>query len=50
MLLAIYLPFLNGMLGTSPLQNSAWIIIVGVALANIFMIEIVKAYFARRIK
>lgn len=50
MLLAIYLPFFNGLLGTSPLNIGAWEIIIGVALANILMIEIVKAYFTRKVK
>lgn len=50
MILAIYLPFLNKILATTPLQTSAWFIVIGVALLNIIMIEIVKFYFARKAK
>lgn len=50
MLLAIYLPFFNKILATAPLQASAWLIIIGIALLNILMIEIVKFYFTKKVK
>lgn len=48
MVLAVYSPFLNKMLGTVPLEISAWIIVLVVALINIAMIEIVKFFFNRK--
>ncbi|MDD4290163.1 MAG: HAD-IC family P-type ATPase [Patescibacteria group bacterium] len=48
--LAIYLPFLNRLLGTIALSASMWIIIGGLGLINVLLIEIVKYYFIVRQK
>jgi len=48
MALAVYTPFLNKMLGTSPLDIKAWLIVLFVAVINILMIEAVKFYFNRK--
>ena len=45
---AVYLPFFNKFLKTEPLTASSWLIVLGVALANILMIEVVKAYYAKK--
>lgn len=50
MLISIYSPWLNTFLQTVPLNPSAWIIIVGVALANLFLLEVVKHFFIRNKK
>lgn len=50
LLSAIYLPFLNKLLGTIALPISSWFIIVGLALINVFLIETVKYYFIVRHK
>jgi len=48
MLAAVYLPFLNNILNTAPLEGSAWLIIMTVAVINILMIELVKNYYIKR--
>lgn len=48
MLLAVYTPFLNDILKTTPLDLNAWIIISMIAVLNIFMIESVKAFYSRK--
>lgn len=50
LLSAIYLPFLNKLLGTIALPIFSWSIIVGLALINVFLIETVKYYFIVRHK
>jgi Ca2+-transporting ATPase len=50
MFAAVYLPFLNNILKTTPLQINAWLIIIAVAIINIIMIEVVKAYFIKKEK
>lgn len=45
---AVYSPFLNRLLKTEPLMGSSWLIVLGVALANIIMIESVKLYYAKK--
>ncbi len=45
---AIYNPFLNSLLKTTPLHSDAWLIISGIALVNILMIEVVKAIYSRK--
>ncbi|MFZ2310097.1 MAG: HAD-IC family P-type ATPase [Patescibacteria group bacterium] len=50
MLLAIYLPLLNTFLQTTPLEMSAWLIVIFIALINISLLESVKAYFLRHKK
>jgi Ca2+-transporting ATPase len=47
---AVYSPFFNKFLKTEPLGASSWLIVIGVAVANILMIEIVKYYYARKSK
>ncbi len=48
MFLAIYAPFLNTLLKTAPLHTDAWLIIIAIAVTNILMIELVKAYYCRK--
>jgi Ca2+-transporting ATPase len=50
MVASIYLPFLNNFLQTTPLELSAWLIIITIALVNILLLEIVKAYFIKHKK
>lgn len=50
MLTAVYLPFLNIFLQTTPLEMSAWLIVVFIAVINIILLELVKAYFLRHKK
>ncbi|HNZ86622.1 MAG TPA: HAD-IC family P-type ATPase [bacterium] len=45
LLSAIYLPFLNRLLGTVAISLSSWLIIGGLALINVVLIEVVKYYF-----
>lgn len=45
---AVYWPVLNGFLKTEPLAASAWFIVLAIAIVNIFMLEIVKAWFAHK--
>lgn len=40
--LAIYLPFLNKVLGTTPLKTSHWLLIFAVALFTTLIVELVK--------
>ncbi len=47
---AVYLPSLNNLLKTEPLQAKAWLLVLGIAAINLVLMEIVKAYFARRRK
>ena len=46
--LSIYLPLLNNLLQTVPLQASAWIIVVTVSTLNILALELVKYYFVKK--
>lgn len=48
MIAAVYTPFLNKILKTTPLEASAWLLITGVALINLIMIEVVKAYYIKK--
>ncbi|HPS40476.1 MAG TPA: HAD-IC family P-type ATPase, partial [Candidatus Woesebacteria bacterium] len=48
LLSAIYIPILNRFLGTIPLPFSSWYIIVGLAIINVVLIEVVKHYFIVR--
>lgn len=41
-LAAIYLPFLNRILGTTPLKSNHWLLIFGVGLLIIFWVELFK--------
>jgi len=45
LLLAIYLPVFNKLLGTTPLSFSTWLLIVGLGVINVILIETVKYYF-----
>ncbi|MBI2042356.1 MAG: HAD-IC family P-type ATPase [Candidatus Nealsonbacteria bacterium] len=45
---AVYLPFLNVLLETVPLDFGEWIIILGLGVANILLIEAAKYYFIAR--
>lgn len=45
LLSAIYIPALNQLLGTVPLPASSWLVIVGLAIANVGLIEAAKYYF-----
>ena len=45
--LAVYLPFLNNILGTRPLEANAWLIVLAIAWLNIIMLEIAKYKFWR---
>ena len=45
---AVYLPFLNSVLKTAPLEISAWAIIIAVGIINLIITEIIKAYFIRQ--
>jgi len=45
LLLALYLPALNKLLGTIPLPLSIWPLIIGLGIINVVLIEIVKYYF-----
>jgi Ca2+-transporting ATPase len=45
LLSAIYIPALNQLLGTVPLPVSSWLVIVGLAIANVGLIEAAKYYF-----
>lgn len=47
---AVYSPFFNKFLKTEPLGASSWLIVLGIAVANILMIEIVKYYYAKKSK
>ncbi|MFH1896191.1 MAG: HAD-IC family P-type ATPase [bacterium] len=46
--LGIYLPALNGLLGTVPLAFGHWVLIMGLGIANILVIEAVKWVFIRK--
>jgi Ca2+-transporting ATPase len=48
LLLAIYLPVFNKLLGTVPLSFSTWLLIVGLGVINVTLIEAVKYYFIVR--
>lgn len=45
--LGIYLPALNGLLGTVPLAFGHWVLIMGLGIANILVIEAVKWVFIK---
>ncbi len=45
---AIYIPFLNQMLETTPLHLNDWAIILGISLSTMLFIEIVKHHYHRR--
>ena len=45
LLLALYLPILNQLLGTIPLPLSVWPLIISLGITNIVLIELVKYYF-----
>jgi Ca2+-transporting ATPase len=47
MVLSIYLPLLNNLLQTVPLQVGAWLIILAISAFNIVLLESVKYYFAK---
>ncbi len=46
--LAIYLPSLNRILGTEPLDLSHWLLVLGIALVTTLWVEAVKYMFNRR--
>jgi Ca2+-transporting ATPase len=48
LLLAIYLPVLNKLLGTVPLSFTTWLLVVGLGVINVTLIEAVKYYFIAR--
>jgi len=50
LLLAIYLPFLNYLLGTTPLRLSHWPLIISLGLVNVILIEFAKRYFIKKAK
>ncbi len=50
LMIALYLPVFNKVLGTVALPFSAWYIIMGVAIVNIILIEAAKYYFIARHK
>ncbi|HET8575119.1 MAG TPA: HAD-IC family P-type ATPase [Candidatus Paceibacterota bacterium] len=50
MVLAIYLPLLNTLLGTVPLAGWSWLVVAAKGLINITGIEITKWFFLRRKK
>jgi len=50
MLLAIYLPWLNNIMGTTPLVATDWIVVVGLGLIQVLGIEIAKWWFFFRKK
>jgi len=45
---AVYLPFLNTLLGTVPLPLENWGVIIGLSLIKLLGIEIAKWYFFQR--
>ncbi len=45
---AIYLPFFNSLLGTTPLHLFDWMILIFLGLTEIFLIELTKHYFIVR--
>ncbi|MFZ4632309.1 MAG: cation-translocating P-type ATPase [Patescibacteria group bacterium] len=47
MILAVYNQFLNNLLKTAALDTYAWLIVIGIAIINIIMIELVKAHYSR---
>jgi Ca2+-transporting ATPase len=47
---ALYVPFLNHLLGTIPLPFSSWPLIIGLAIINTVLIELVKYYFIKKDK
>ncbi len=47
---ALYVPFLNNLLGTIPLPFSSWPLIISLAVINTALIESVKYYFIKKDK
>jgi len=47
---ALYIPFLNNLLGTVPLPFSSWLLIISLAVINTALIELVKYYFIKKDK
>ncbi|MDD4931145.1 MAG: HAD-IC family P-type ATPase [Candidatus Colwellbacteria bacterium] len=47
LLSAVYVPFLNMILGTVPIAWSFWYLISGLAVINVFLIEVAKYYFIK---
>ena len=45
LLIAIYIPWFNKLLGTVPLNFSTWAIILGTGIFSLILIEIIKAYY-----
>ena len=48
LLIAIYMPWFNELLGTTPLNFSTWGIILGVGVFNLVLVEMIKAYYLVR--
>jgi len=48
LLMAIYLPFLQGVMMTVALSAKSWLLVLAIGLANIFMIELIKYYFSAK--
>ena len=46
--IAIYLPALNKVLGTEPLQPVYWLLIFGIALITTLWVELVKFIYSKR--
>ena len=48
LLIAIYMPWFNELLGTTPLNFSTWGIILGVGIFNLVLVEMIKTYYLVR--
>jgi Ca2+-transporting ATPase len=45
LIVALYVPALNNLLGTIPLSFYSWLVLIGLAVLNLIFIEITKYYF-----
>ncbi|MBI1984850.1 MAG: HAD-IC family P-type ATPase [Candidatus Wildermuthbacteria bacterium] len=48
LLTPIYIPFMQNLFGTVPLALQDWIMLLGLAFLNVFLIEAVKLFFVRK--
>lgn len=46
---AIYIPFLQVLLKTTPLNGFDWILVGGIGIINLFLIEIIKLFFKKKL-
>ena len=49
MIPAVYLPVMNRFLGTIPLSARDAAVVIGIALLDVCLIEVVKLYYNRRV-